>query len=230
MIVGVDIDEVLFPFIDQFRGWLVEHHGRTPESLPTPTAWNMDEAWGFSEHEWWEVFAEAVHAGLFLEGEPMPGAVDGLGRLLDAGHEVVLVTARIVHGAEAKARQDTFRWVADLGVPVSGLFITNDKGSIETDLFIDDAYHHYVALDEEGETFPVVMSHPWNRRFGDVRRVDGWVEFTEAVTFLCAAIDGSDDHPQFVMRDAWEMWGEEELDPEFGDDDYEFDVDDPSAE
>lgn len=204
MIVGVDCDEVIYPFVAQFREWMVTRHGRDPATLPTPTSWKLGEAWGLTEDQWQAEFTAAIRAGvLFGEGDPLDGAVSGLRRLCESGHDVFVVTARNVGGSAGhEAALSTYRWLSDLGVPFSGVILSHDKGIIETDIFFEDFHQHYDALDDEFETLPILMSRPWNE-WHEGRRVADWSEFVEAVEFLTIVCETADDDPQFVMRDAW---------------------------
>jgi len=204
MIVGVDCDEVLYPFVDQARMWLVNECGRDPADLPTPTSWKIEEAWGLTDEEWHVQFVAAIKAGvLFGQGDPLDGAVEGLARLCDLGHKVVVVTARDIPDAAIEATQQTYRWLADLGIPFSGIHISRDKGVVETDIFFEDHHVHYDALDDEFETFPILMHRPWNADH-DGRRVVDWGEFVDAVEFLTVVCEETGDDPQFTMRSAWE--------------------------
>jgi len=212
MIVGVDCDEVIYPFVNQFRSHMVEARGHDPATLPEPTVWRLGQAWGMTDDEWDQEFTAAIKSGvLFGEGEPIEGAVPGLMRLHEAGHSIFVVTGRDIEGAKAEAAIHTHRWLSNLGVPFSGVIISHDKGIVQTDIFFEDFHHHYDDLDDEFETLPILMTRPWNIEHPG-RRVDDWGEFVEAVEFLTSVCDASDDDPQFSMREAWEALDQPEDD------------------
>lgn len=216
--IGVDLDEVVYPFVSVFRRWLVEERGiRTAEECPHPTHWGFFKEWGLTTDSFMEEFVASINAGyVFHVGEPLPGSIEGLHQLAERGHELIFITARHIPGAEAQARRATLKWLASHDVALSGLCISDDKGALQTDIFLEDAEHNYDSLEADGETMPLLFTQRWNKDHPG-RRVQSWEHFCEFVemahTFMGASEDGSDGgvNPldrQDIVREAFTVWNE----------------------
>lgn len=214
--IGVDLDEVVYPFVSVFRRWLVEERGiRTAEECPFPTHWGFFKEWGMTTDTFMEEFVAGIHAGyIFHTGEPIPGSIEGLHQLAERGHELIFITARHIPGAESEARRATLKWLASCDIALSGLCISDDKGALQTDIFLEDAEHNYDSLEADGETMPVLLTQRWNRGHPG-RRVDSWDQFCEFVemahTFMGASADDSDGgvdllDRQDIVREAFGVW------------------------
>jgi len=216
--IGVDLDEVVYPFVSVFRRWLVEERGiRTAEECPFPAHWGFFKEWGLTTDSFMEEFVAGVRAGyIFRTGEPIPGSIESLHGLAERGHELIFITARHVPGAECEARRATLKWLASHDVALSGLCISEDKGALQTDIFLEDAEHNYDSLEADGETMPVFLTQTWNKDHPG-RRVRTWEQFSEfaemAHTFITASEDdlGEGVNPldrQDIIREAFSVWGE----------------------
>lgn len=216
--IGIDLDEVVYPFVDVFRRWLVEERGiRAAEDCPRPTHWGFFKDWGLTTDTFMEEFVAGIQAGcIFHEGDPIPGSIEGLHELAERGHELIFITARHIPGAESQARRATLKWLASHDVALSGLCISEDKGALQTDIFLDDAEHNYDSLEADGETMPVLLTRKWNEDHPG-RRVHRWEQFCGFVemahTFVGASADSQEgpNSPfdrQDIVREAFTIWSE----------------------
>lgn len=177
MRIGVDIDDVLFPWYDQ------AHVACTAAGITngiTPTSWYVHESYGCTLEEWIAALSAATLDGSLYRGDPYPGAVDALERLKAAGHTIHLVTARglLQHGELIKAH--TYRWVADhLAHVVDSLTFSKDKTVVPVDVFIDDNVKNYDAVEAAGiECW--LIDRPWNQDTGDGRwRFSSFAEYAD---------------------------------------------------
>jgi phosphoglycolate phosphatase-like HAD superfamily hydrolase len=182
--VGVDLDGVVFDFVDSLRRHLTATLGRPAETMPDASTWDFyADDWGLTLEEFLAHCHEAANAGvLFTTGAPYPGVVDGLQSLLDAGHSVHLVTDRAGFGAPGVAQAQTQAWLADNRVPFTSLTLTSDKTSVPTDVFIEDRPKFFTELTAAGvPTF--LRSHRYNESVDcpPDRRVRDFSAFTRAV-------------------------------------------------
>jgi len=212
--VGIDLDGVVYPFVDMLRQWLVEERGRlTAEQCPPADHWDFYKDWGLTTPEFLEEFCASIHAGfMFHQGEPIPGSIETMHKLADEGHELIVITSRHIIGAEAEARRATLKWLASHDVALSGIAITPDKGVLATDLFLEDAEHNYDSLEADEETMPILLTQAWNAEHPG-RRVADWTEFDHIVTSIDAYFsawgDGAEvfESPfdrQMAVRDGYE--------------------------
>lgn len=188
--VGVDLDEVCYPFVETVRQHLIDQRGLDPDDLEQPTGWGLPlRQWGFTEATFEAFFVDSIRSGhLFRVGDPIEGAVEGLAALMDAGHEVHLVTARRWEVVQAEIEAATTEWLDEHGLVHSSLVFDEDKTVIPTDVFLDDAVHNYTAIERAGGN-PVLFHQPYNADF-DGRRVRSWPEFTDLVADLARDLPG----------------------------------------
>jgi FMN phosphatase YigB (HAD superfamily) len=179
--VGIDIDDVLFPWYD------LAHEASTRAGITngiTPTSWAPFTQYGCTDQEWFDVLSDALHDGMY-EHHPIPGAVDALHRIADAGHSIHIVTARglLNHGLAIKAA--TVAWIEAHDVPHVGLHFTGDKTMVRTDVFIDDHPRHVEGLEAIGVPTWLV-DRPYNQDCPHPRRVTHISEFADSVIYLGA--------------------------------------------
>ena len=93
MIVGLDVDNVIFPFSEEFTTYAELIHNLPTGSLdpePHSWAWYKDQ-WGWDTPEFLRTYVEAIKRGMWLGAEPRPGAeVTAGGTGVDAGPDVLL--------------------------------------------------------------------------------------------------------------------------------------------
>lgn len=171
MIVGLDVDGVLYPYHEVFTRWAERWAGLRPGTLDdTPLSWPWyKDQWGWTTEQFLACYGAGVHAGvIFTDGDPKQGALWMARQLDDAGHRIEYVSAREIPGRveayEAKAR--TQLWLLEHRFPqAKNLTITDDKASVATDIFLDDAPHNVEALRAAGHPLPVLYDLPHNYGF-----------------------------------------------------------------
>lgn len=146
--IGVDLDEVVYPFVDVFALWVHETTGRPLEELGTAQRWEFYEDWGYPLDEFLRLFAAGVDAGfVFRKGLPAPGALDALHTLKRAGHSLHVVTDRSIGSC---AQASTEAWLQEHKVPYDSITYAADKTIVRTDVFVDDKPENVLALREVG--------------------------------------------------------------------------------
>lgn len=149
MRVGVDVDDVIYP-------WLARAHaacrtaGITNGNLVSH--WEMWEDYGCTKEQWVEVLEQATRTGFLHDAAPIPGATSALDRLREAGHTIHLVTARGFWSAEQGSliRAHTVEWLNEWQVPHDSLTFSLDKSVVRTDMFADDSPRNVAALLQAG--------------------------------------------------------------------------------
>jgi hypothetical protein len=170
MRIGVDIDDVIFPWYEYAHELCVQ--ARITNGV-TPMSWSPFLEYGCTIQDWLDVLEVATMDGTLYSGEPYLGAIEALWRLRDAGHEVHLVTARGFFNFGELIREQTVSWLADWDVPHDSLTFTKDKTSVPCDVFIDDSAPNVAALTAAGvRTFMLTRPHnatdPYELRVGHV--------------------------------------------------------------
>lgn len=111
--------------------------------------------------------------GLFLNLQPLPGAIDVLHRLSNQ-FDIFIVSSSTTYAFTEKEL-----WV-EKHLPFIGkhhLIFTHRKDMIRGDVLFDDAPHNLVAFKKTGRT-AIAMDYPYNRHV-DVERVHNWMEFEQ---------------------------------------------------
>lgn len=177
MRIGVDVDDVLFPWFDKAHA-ACERAGIT--NGVTPSQWSCYLDYGVSLEDWLAVMETATLDGSLYTGEPYPGAVEAMKSLRDAGHTLHIVTARGFFAHGDLIRTATVEWLRDNDVPHDSLTFSKDKTLVHVDAFVDDSWKNVSDLVAAG--IPTWMvDAPHNQRDEYHQRVPSVVEFAQAI-------------------------------------------------
>lgn len=179
--LALDLDGVVADYVEGLRRSLASERGDLPEDYTTDVDWSFTQ-WGLSLEEFFAAHRRAVMSDqIFATMPPIEGAVAGIGRLVDHGVRVRIVTKRfVVEGDKARAATDTAGWLDYCKIPYHDLcLLSSDKSTCAADLYLDDAPHVIEGLREAGLR-AVVFDQPWNRDV-EGERVHGWAEAVEVV-------------------------------------------------
>ncbi len=186
MRVGLDLDGVGFPFVTEFKkllrrnlsarpGFMEHEFGVNPTELMSklhgqPRSWSwFKHQWGMTPDQFNGIFRMLVGQGLFAQAAPRDGYRALCSELIEAGHEVFIVTNRAVPGVEEKAIADTEGWIDRWDIPHTKLVITADKTSVPTDVFLDDYDGNVRDVFDRGRsengklTIPILYDRTWNQ-------------------------------------------------------------------
>lgn len=165
--VAVDIDGVLYEFVEVLRQWRHRTYGIPLADMPEPGVYNMEVAWGMEPGALIADMVQAVKDGaLFWEGDAHEPGIRGLRELRRAGCRILLVTSRLLPGAEDLCREATQTWLDAIGL-VKGVdyddlhVVGSDKTIIDWDLLIDD-YEQNVRAGGEVGRHAVLLNRCWN--------------------------------------------------------------------
>lgn len=167
MKVAVDFDGVL---VDMFgEAWLPRYNAAYNDVLTREQVTN----WDWEVHTKPECGKKGIYAlrspDMYANLTPISGAVEGVRKLAEAGHDLFVVTYDSEGFREAK--------VALLERHFDGLFnhvyVTRDKSQVPMDVLIDDYHLNCVRV----KCPSLMFDYPFNRhrRLPErVRRVSGW--------------------------------------------------------
>lgn len=182
-IINVDLDGCVFDFAGTFRAYCQEYLER---ELPYPTTWEFWNDWDITEDEWFALFRDAVHDGLWIDPSGIiPGAREALRELSDREFHIRILTTRLVHQREYEvAAEDTIRWLESHRIPYRSLAIIgkgDDKTHYEASVIIDDHYPNVEKFVRIPGRMGIIFDQPWNRdttapQSSKVVRAQGWSE------------------------------------------------------
>lgn len=177
MRIGFDVDGVIYRMTKAYHLWLNQSRGMSLDPELEAHTWDWYEDW-----ETLEEFLTNLHAGvdagvLFWKGELYePTIPQNLRELRAAGHTIHVVTARF-SGLVRSSEEATRHFFEKKDLIYDTLTLTKDKASVKTDLFIEDNYKNYLALEQAG-VVSYLVNRPYNVGFPANRRVDTVDEFT----------------------------------------------------
>jgi len=153
VLIGLDCDGIL---ADLMPYWLEFYNRDYQDCLKNEhlTAWEthtlVKPECGFKVYEYLE------RPGFLCEVPLMPGAQQGVARLLDMGHEIVVVT-----DTPAKSVSDRLLWLRThfAAIPEQNYIITPRKDLVRVDLLVDDAPCNIV----NARCPYVIFDHPYNQ-------------------------------------------------------------------
>lgn len=161
-VVAVDIDGVLYEFVQVLRQWRHRTYGIPLDQMPDPGIYDIEAAWGMAPGSLVADMIQGVKDGvIFWQGEAHEAGLRGIRALREAGHHIVLITSRALPGVEDLCRKATEAWLASKGVDYDDLILASDKTAETWDLLIDD-YEKNVRAGHAAGRHAVLLNRYWN--------------------------------------------------------------------
>lgn len=181
MLINCDMDSVLADLLTPWLDWINQWYGErlVPSDI---TGWDLARfVKNARAHEIYGYLNVCDFAAL----APIPGAVEGITALFEAGHEITITTA-CQHGHRGKQKwlKKHLPWLDRR----THLFFGQAKYRISGDILIDDSPEQVLNWTATGRP-AIVFDQPWNREVvrsesGPVVRARGWNGVIEAVSTI----------------------------------------------
>lgn len=178
MRLGIDLDGVVANFT---KGWM-DYYNRefgTDLVVSDSQRWNdlVDLTHFANVGEFWRWSSDLDGRSVFWHLEPFPGAVEALRSLVDAGHQIVIITTK-----PEFAVGDTHEWIEEHRIPAAEIHILEDKWLVDADVYLDDSPHVLPGLVEHRPRSTVCRYiRPWNAPVAGTVDVNDFGEFREVV-------------------------------------------------
>ncbi len=185
---GIDIDGVLYDWDRRCREllecfWGVEIPERSESYYAVRDKLRRRLGRATGDQAWqWLFSPPAVHAGLWLHGPEVPGAIDAV-RRLSLTHEIAIITKR-----PRIAAWDTYQWLADRKIAPDSVTILGtepgtkgSKGQVMCDWYVDDSADVVEDLVSQGRRV-FLLDQPWNQGATVGERVADWADLVRKVT------------------------------------------------
>ena len=181
MRILVDMDDTIEQLLKAWIRRVDEKYGRHT-TLGQMTDWDVTKAYPGLTHE--QVYGVTYESGFWKTVEPIPGAAEALKRLMDEGHEVLIVTATPYEHLQEKMGDLLFRCFPFL--TWDQVIVTSRKQLIQADVLIDDGVHNLVG----GTYRKILFTAPHNIRYdaaaNGMTRVSNWAEALSVIDLLAA--------------------------------------------
>ena len=179
MTILVDMDDTIEQLLKAWIDGVNRKFGRSA-SVDDVKSWNVAAVYpGLS---WEDVYTVPLDPGFWRTVEPIPGAAEGLMKLMEDGHDVVIVTATFYESVPEKMGDLLFKYFPFLSW--DQVIITSRKQLIKGDVLIDDGIHNL----EGGDYAKILVTAPHNRDYdaeaNGMIRVNNWDEILKAVETL----------------------------------------------
>ncbi len=121
------------------------------------------------------------YPNFYQDLEPVPGAIDGMKALIDAGHEVKIVTS--IPKCAGLAYEGKLQWLREYMpfFPLKKFYAVSEKYEVKGDILLDDGLHNLGPFEQLGGGEAVAFDRPWNQSWTGPR-VKGWPEFVRYIS------------------------------------------------
>lgn len=148
--LGVDLDEVVYKYIEGLRKRMIASGLVPPEG--EPTSYSMRESkWFPTDDEFFAFHGEQVEQGLYEDLELHEDASETLHDLSDSGYLLNIITSRFVNpGQHQKVVEQTVAALDRDLIPYSNISFLARKVEQYADAYIDDSPRNLESLSSAG--------------------------------------------------------------------------------
>jgi 5'(3')-deoxyribonucleotidase len=173
MKIGIDLDSVLNALEAPWEKWIQEHID--PKfGIEQWTTWGIQDLLGEKVFDYLEI------PGTFRNLPVRSGAQNAVQQLLDAGHDIYVITACLESSpAMGGIIQDKLEWLQEHFPQIcpTRIVFTSQKHLVNVDLLIDDGPHNIEAFPNQ----TIVFDAPWNKTLTAYKRAHTWEEVMEHI-------------------------------------------------
>lgn len=183
MRIIVDQDQVICKWVERILEWFNNDYGTSFTRDDVKNYWGMESILGSQGKPF--IRACIRYPELYRDLDPVEGAIEGMKRLIDDGHDVIIATA--VPSAGGIAYHGKLEWIRR-NMPFFNLknFVAIQRKSLLSgDVLVDDGPHNiteWLATNRNA----IVFDCPWNRSLADeaLLRSHSWDDVVRHVQLL----------------------------------------------
>lgn len=171
MIILVDMDDTIEDLMGAWLGFLREKHHLDVRKEDI-REWDMHKA--FPSLSTQEIYAPLFEEDMWKSVQPFQDAIEYLPRLIDDGHEVIIVTASNYDTVGMKMNYVLKRYFPFISC--DNIIIASKKQMILGDVLIDDAPHNVIGGEYQGILFDAPHNRWFDAEAHGIRRAHDWSE------------------------------------------------------
>lgn len=176
LVIGHDLDGHLADWESATRNGIADMlDSETIRQAPNATRWEVWEDWGLERSEFKKLYAKLLEDGALLRNlKLLEGQYEFLSMCASRGHKNFIITNRFNGVSDKISSYDTYDWVTKklVGIKIDGVIISEDKGTIPTDIFFDDSVDNIDnLLAGTNCVYPVLIDAPYNQHRQDLNSI-----------------------------------------------------------
>lgn len=179
MRILLDQDQVLAKWVEKVLRWYNEDYKTNFTAADVTDYWAMEKILGPQGRDF--IRSCIRYPDFYNDLEPVEGAIEGVKKLIDDGHDVVIVSA--VPRCGGISYHGKCHWLREY-MPyfkLDNFIACSRKDVVLGDVLLDDAGHNIEKYMKTGR-MAVLFDQPWNQHVTDfTRRAKGWPEFLKFI-------------------------------------------------
>lgn len=183
MRIGIDMDGVLCDLTASVVEKLNRYHG---EDLKVTDITQYDFHHNCQNATREDVFQYFCEPGFFRHLDPIPGAVENVNRLIDDGHEIIIISA-CRNGQECK-----LQWLKNHlpRINEKDCIFTWRKDLVDVDILIEDHGENLLKWQAHWPTrTPILLDQPYNRQYDQFIRTTHWIGIYDIISNLEQSVE-----------------------------------------
>lgn len=168
--LAIDADDVLVDFSGSLVRKYNKKYGKSVTMEQLITNWDLNT----NVEEGEDLYEIMNKEGMFRDLEAFPDVIDGLNKLVEDGHEVIISTAGNRSAFEDKYAN--FKKLFPM-IPEEQILMIKRKDLLHLDVMVDDGPHNIVASNCKVK---IIMDKPWNRHLDGIR-VNNFTEACQVI-------------------------------------------------
>lgn len=193
MRIVLDQDEVICSWVARILEWYNHDYGTSFTRQDVTDYWAMENILGPQGKPF--IRSCMRYPEFYRDLDPMPGAIDGVKKLIDAGHDVVIATA--IPPSAGIAFHGKLEWIRR-NMPffnTKNFIAIQRKSLLDGDILVDDGPHNIKEWIEKGAGEAWVFDSPWNKDVIANHRVSDW-------SSLLSGVESMNNYVE-IVRSEW---------------------------
>ena len=167
----VDMDDTLENLTEAWVSWANRRYG-TAVKVDDIRSWDPSEAFPGVSHD--QIYAILQEEALYRTLKPLPGAVEALKSLVDAGHRVYILSNTDYRVIRAKTEAVLLRYFPF--IPMERVIFAARKPMIRADVLVDDGPHNLLSGEYAKLLFTAYHNRDFDAAAHGMTRVNTWPE------------------------------------------------------